>query len=256
MRDRAAARVRAGRDAAVRLSATWRCRSASSRRSRRRYIVAYMTEAARPVEPDGQRAGNRHRQRLPGRHAQPAGQGGIHDRNQVDTLAERARQAFEQLDYENIHQRVGDGYQGWAEHAPFDKIIVTCSPEKVPQPLVEQLREGGRIVIPLGERYQQMLYSLVKREGKLVGRGPRADVLRADDRPGRVDCASGAERAADAASQRRLRRAARRDKPVGWYLPAASPARRDGRQAAGRELPGVSQPGDWLQLAGAASHGA
>ena len=51
--------------------------------------------------------------------------------------------------------RIGDGYQGWPEAAPFDKIIVTCSPEKVPQPLVDQLRDGGLMIVPVGERYQQ-----------------------------------------------------------------------------------------------------
>jgi protein-L-isoaspartate(D-aspartate) O-methyltransferase len=62
---------------------------------------------------------------------------------------------------------VGDGYLGWPEHAPFDKIIVTCSPEKIPQPLVDQLREGGLIVVPVGERYQQTLYLMRKKDGEM-----------------------------------------------------------------------------------------
>ncbi len=66
-----------------------------------------------------------------------------------------------------MHAKVGDGYQGWPEHAPFDKIIVTCSPEKVPPTLVEQLREGGKMVVPVGERYQQTLYFFTKKDGKL-----------------------------------------------------------------------------------------
>ena len=84
------------------------------------------------------------------------------------SLAQRAAKVFKKLGYKNIESRIGDGYQGWAEHAPFDKIIVTCSPEKVPRQLVEQLREGGRIEIPLGERYQQTLFSMKKQDGKLV----------------------------------------------------------------------------------------
>ncbi len=66
-----------------------------------------------------------------------------------------------------METKIGDGYQGWVEHAPFDKIIVTCSPENVPKPLIAQLKEGGRLVVPLGERYQQKLYLFKKVQGAL-----------------------------------------------------------------------------------------
>jgi protein-L-isoaspartate(D-aspartate) O-methyltransferase len=85
----------------------------------------------------------------------------------VAPLGRKAAQTLRRLDYKNIHTKIGDGYQGWAEHAPFDSIIVTCSPEKPPPALVEQLREGGRMVVPLGERYQQSLVLLKKVNGKL-----------------------------------------------------------------------------------------
>jgi protein-L-isoaspartate(D-aspartate) O-methyltransferase len=85
----------------------------------------------------------------------------------VEPLGRQAAQTLERLGYKNVHVKVGDGYLGWPEHAPFDKIIVTCSPEKIPQPLVDQLREGGLIVVPAGERYQQTLYLMRKRGGKM-----------------------------------------------------------------------------------------
>ncbi|HID22940.1 MAG TPA: protein-L-isoaspartate(D-aspartate) O-methyltransferase, partial [Planctomycetaceae bacterium] len=88
----------------------------------------------------------------------------------VEPLGKTAAQRLAQLGYDNVFVKIGDGYQGWPEHAPFDKIIVTCSPEDVPPPLVEQLREGGRMVIPLGERYQQVFHLLEKRRGRLIQR--------------------------------------------------------------------------------------
>lgn len=86
----------------------------------------------------------------------------------VDELSKRATATLKRLDYANVHTRSGDGYQGWPEHAPFDRIIVTCSPEDVPKPLVEQLAEGGTMLIPLGERYQQVFYLYTKTDGQLV----------------------------------------------------------------------------------------
>ncbi len=85
----------------------------------------------------------------------------------VEPLGKSAARTLELLDYKNVHCRIGDGFKGWPEHAPFDKIIVTCSPENIPAPLVEQLKEGGKMIIPLGERYQQVFHLLEKKDGKL-----------------------------------------------------------------------------------------
>ena len=84
-----------------------------------------------------------------------------------EKLGEKAARTLARLGYKSIVTKIGDGFRGWPEHAPFDKIIVTCSPEDVPRPLVEQLAEGGRMVIPVGERYDQTLVLLTKREGRM-----------------------------------------------------------------------------------------
>jgi len=85
----------------------------------------------------------------------------------VQDLGEQTKQLLADMNYANVHCLIGDGFKGWPEHAPFDKIIVTCSPEKVPEPLIEQLKEGGLMIVPIGERYQQMLFSMRKVNGKL-----------------------------------------------------------------------------------------
>ena len=85
----------------------------------------------------------------------------------VEALGKSAARTLGRLGYKNVFTKVGDGYLGWEEHAPFNKIIVTCSPEKVPQPLVDQLAEGGLLVVPVGERYSQTLYLMRKKDGKL-----------------------------------------------------------------------------------------
>ncbi len=85
----------------------------------------------------------------------------------VTSLATSAKRRLKRLGYDNIHVRAGDGYAGWPEQAPFDRIIVTCSPESVPESLVRQLKEGGRMIVPIGERYQQIFYLFQKKDGKL-----------------------------------------------------------------------------------------
>ncbi len=85
----------------------------------------------------------------------------------VESLGKNAAKVLKRLGYDNVTTKVGDGYLGWEEYAPFDKIIVTCSPEKAPQPLIDQLKEGGLMVVPVGERYEQTLYLFRKTRGKL-----------------------------------------------------------------------------------------
>ncbi len=75
----------------------------------------------------------------------------------VPELAVSARAVLERLGYDNVQVREGDGYQGWPEHAPFDRVIVTAAPDHVPQPLVDQLAVGGRMVIPVGTGSQELI---------------------------------------------------------------------------------------------------
>ncbi|MCP9449597.1 MAG: protein-L-isoaspartate(D-aspartate) O-methyltransferase [Nitrospira sp.] len=74
----------------------------------------------------------------------------------VEPLARRAEQTLADLGYRNVKVRVGDGYEGWPEEAPFDAIIVTAAPDHVPQPLLDQLAIGGRLILPVGT-YSQLL---------------------------------------------------------------------------------------------------
>jgi len=74
----------------------------------------------------------------------------------VEPLARRAERVLEELGYA-VTVRAGDGYRGWPEEAPFDAVIVTAAPDHVPQPLVDQLAVGGRMILPVGDRYQELV---------------------------------------------------------------------------------------------------
>jgi protein-L-isoaspartate(D-aspartate) O-methyltransferase len=88
----------------------------------------------------------------------------------VEPLAKSASERLAQLGYRNAHVKIGDGYKGWPEAAPFDAIIVTCAPDKVPEPLTQQLKDGGRMIIPVGGGLAQQLYLLEKKDGQLAQR--------------------------------------------------------------------------------------
>jgi len=90
----------------------------------------------------------------------------------IPALAIRAKQDLERLGYENVTAKLGDGYYGWKEHAPFDAIVVTAAASHVPPPLIEQLKPGGRMVIPVGQRFMtQTLLLLEKTEkGEVITR--------------------------------------------------------------------------------------
>jgi protein-L-isoaspartate(D-aspartate) O-methyltransferase len=129
------------------------------------YIVAFMTEQLRPKSSDRVLeigSGSGYQAAV---LAELVAE--VYTIDIIEPLAKTAEATLQRLGYKNVHVKIGDGYKGWLEEAPFDAIIVTCAPENVPQPLVDQLRDCGRMIIPVGERFAQQLYLLEKQNGQL-----------------------------------------------------------------------------------------
>ncbi len=90
----------------------------------------------------------------------------------IESLGKRAEGTLKRLGYDGVQVKIGDGYLGWEEHAPYDAIIVTCAPEDIPQPLIDQLAEGGRMIIPVGpQSHTQTLTLVEKKEGVILKKG-------------------------------------------------------------------------------------
>jgi len=131
------------------------------------FIVAYMTQLVRPD------ASDRALEVGTGSGYQAAVLAEVVDSvytiEIVPELAQTARQRLTRMGYDNIRVRTGDGYRGWPDRAPFDVIIVTAAPERVPAPLLDQLAKGGRMVIPVGaEGATQQLTLITKSDGEIT----------------------------------------------------------------------------------------
>ena len=119
------------------------------------FIVAYMTEAAE-ISPKERvlevGTGSGYQAAILGELARE-----VYTIEIIPELGERARKTLDELGYKNVHVKIGNGYEGWAEHAPYDAIIVTAAPEEVPQALIDQLAVNGQMVIPVGTTNQEMM---------------------------------------------------------------------------------------------------
>jgi protein-L-isoaspartate(D-aspartate) O-methyltransferase len=91
----------------------------------------------------------------------------VYSVERIEALSLHAAELLEELGYRNIHFKIGDGTNGWSEHSPYDRIIVTAGAVDIPLSLVEQLGEGGRMIVPVGGRFFQELILLTKKGGKI-----------------------------------------------------------------------------------------
>lgn len=132
------------------------------------YIVAYMTEAAE-ISPEEKvleiGTGCGYQAAVLGELAKE-----VYTIEIIPKLAERAQRTLKALGYENVHVKAGDGYQGWVKHAPYDAILVTAAPDHIPQPLIDQLAMNGKMVIPVGKGYQDMVVLTKTQEGMIEER--------------------------------------------------------------------------------------
>jgi len=129
------------------------------------YIVAFMTEALE-ISPDDRvleiGTGSGYQAAILSELAKE-----VYSIELIEKLGKQASETLEELGYKNIRVKIGDGYKGWPEQAPFDAIIVTCAPEQIPPSLVEQLKEGGRMIVPVGKVGSvQQLMKVTKKGGK------------------------------------------------------------------------------------------
>lgn len=118
------------------------------------YVVAYMTEAIEP-EADGRvleiGTGSGYQAAVLAEIVKE-----VYTIEIIEPLGETARKRLQDLEYENVFVRIGDGYKGWPDHAPFDAIVVTAAPDKIPEALIDQLKVGGRMILPIGSFFQDL----------------------------------------------------------------------------------------------------
>jgi len=130
------------------------------------YIVAFMTEKLKPF------AGMKILEVGTGSGYQAAvlAQLGceVYTIELLETLAKQAEKVLTELNYKHVKVRCGDGYAGWPDEAPFDAIIVTAAPEKIPEALIEQLKDGGKMIIPVGPIHSVQALKLITKKGKRI----------------------------------------------------------------------------------------